>query len=347
MRNTQRLPETPPGETVAKPSRWDIGPALAELEFPGCVATHMTLDDLVDYDGRIEFWDAEVETAWICQDGSATHEAPAHFLPELVAWIGSVRGEPIRCYGSTTIVLNDPGGRRLRAMEPDQCVYLNLSRSNIPGASVLVAGEYDYPDVVLEVDNTTDVYRGKLSLYEAWGLPELWVEVPEIASPSRPRRLRPGLAIHLLEDGAYRESPESRVFPGWTTEEIHAALNETSASARSLGVLRRVGELMAARRGTTPANHPILRWQRHEGRVEGRVEGRLAGRLEGQEMIVRRVLQSRGMEISAGFPSDLPDFRDGPEELIVAAALACDSEADFAARIRGKSPPGNGPADTQ
>ena len=35
----------------------------------------------------------------------------------------------------------------------------------------MVIGEHDFPDVVLEVDYSTDVRRGKLGLYEALGLP--------------------------------------------------------------------------------------------------------------------------------------------------------------------------------
>ena len=52
----------------------------------------------------------------------------------------------------------------------------------------MVVGEHDIPDVVLEVDHTTDVRRGKLLQYEAWGFPELWVEVPDWAASSRPPR---------------------------------------------------------------------------------------------------------------------------------------------------------------
>ena len=49
----------------------------------------------------------------------------------------------------------------------------------------MVVGEDDFPDVVLEVDHTTDVHRGKLALYEAWGFPEVWAEVPdEPAAPA-------------------------------------------------------------------------------------------------------------------------------------------------------------------
>lgn len=50
----------------------------------------------------------------------------------------------------------------------------------------MVVGEHDFPDVVLEVDHTTDVRRGKLGLYEAWGFPEVWVEVPDDRTAPRP-----------------------------------------------------------------------------------------------------------------------------------------------------------------
>ena len=66
-------------------------------------------------------------------------------------------------------------------------------------SAIAVVGRHNYPDVVLEVDHTTDVRRGKLKLYESWGFPELWVEVPEHRVASRPRGLVPGLTIHLLE----------------------------------------------------------------------------------------------------------------------------------------------------
>ena len=46
----------------------------------------------------------------------------------------------------------------------------------------------DLPDVIVEVDLTTDVRRGKLDIYESWGFPEVWVEVPENRAPSSPKR---------------------------------------------------------------------------------------------------------------------------------------------------------------
>ena len=71
--------------------------------------------------------------------------------------------------------------------------------------------------MVVEVDNTTDVRRNKLLVYADWGFPELWVEVPNAYSPSRPRGRQPGLTIYLLESGVYPESGVSRAFPGLET----------------------------------------------------------------------------------------------------------------------------------
>ena len=51
-----------------------------------------------------------------------------------------------------------------------------------------MVGEDAYPDVVLEVDNTTDVRRGKLVAYAEWSFPEVWVEVPDLASPGQAAR---------------------------------------------------------------------------------------------------------------------------------------------------------------
>ena len=84
----------------------------------------------------------------------------------------------------------------------------------------------ELPDVVLEVDLTTDVRRGKLGLYEAWGFREVWVEVPEERAPSRPNR-KAGLTIYLLGETGYVEVSSSAAFPTWTAAEIHGGMNES------------------------------------------------------------------------------------------------------------------------
>ena len=62
-------------------------------------------------------------------------------------------------------------------MQADQILFLRPAQT-IPQGKVIEVGDDSLPDVVLEVDNTTDVRRGKLGLYESWGFPEVWVEVP-------------------------------------------------------------------------------------------------------------------------------------------------------------------------
>ena len=72
-------------------------------------------------------------------------------------------------------------------MQADQTVYLDPRATRPSGPAIEVGGDA-LPDVVLEVDNTTDVRRGKLALYESWGFPEVWVEVPDTPSPSQSER---------------------------------------------------------------------------------------------------------------------------------------------------------------
>ena len=127
---------------------------------------------------------------------------------------------------------------------------------------------YTSPSCALR--HTTDVRRGKLGLYEAWGFPEVWVDVPESGyAVRRPAGLSPGLTIHLLEGGAYRTAARSRAFPGWTAEEIHTALNEEALSLETSRVLRRVGRVLGSREGTGPDHTPWLRMERQDSRAEG------------------------------------------------------------------------------
>ena len=309
-------------------------PPLSELEFTGCKAVPMSYEELLRYEGRLEVWDEKARTAWmVSEPTSPTHESPSHGLAGLVERIGAVRGAPIECFGSMDLLVRDEFGKPRRIMQADQTVYLYPSRVDLLGSSAMVVGEHPYPDAVLEVDHTTDVRRGKLKLYEAWGFPEVWVEVPDRRTPSRPRGTLPGLTIHLLEEGAYRESRASRAFPGWRAEEIHDAMNEVEPSGWTHARLERLGRALGARDGTGPDDDPLLRSLRGESREEGEARGEARGRAEGRAEMARQILRSRGIEISTGFPADLPAFHESSEEA-VAAALACESEEDFLTRLR-------------
>ena len=341
--------ETGKGAALRPPSPEE--PPLSELEFTGCKAVPMSYAELLRYEGRLEVWDARSGTAWmVSEPTSPTHESPSHGLSGLVERIGAVRGSPIKCYGSMDLLVRNERGRPRRIMQADQTVYLYPSRVDLLGSSAMVVGEHPYPDVVLEVDHTTDVRRGKLKLYEAWGFPEVWVEVPERRTPSRPRGTLPGLTIYLLEEGAYRKSPRSRVFPGWRAEAIHDALNEVEPSAWTHARLERLGRTLGERDGTGPDDDPLLRSLRGESRAEGRVEGEARGEVRGRAeglaegeargeargraKMARQLLRLRGIGVSEGFPADLPMFQESSEDAVTAAAFACESEEDFLARLR-------------
>ena len=307
--------------------------ALSDLEFVGCDAVPMTAVEYDAYEGRLEVWDAETETAWVVRETPGlAHESPAQGLAGLVERIAAVRGSPIRCYGAAGLMVRGEDGRARRVMQADQIVYLYPSRTDLLAARAVVVGEQPLPDVVLEVDHTTDVRRGKLRLYESWGFPELWVEVPDQQTPSRPRRRRSGLTIYRLVAGSYRESPASGAFPGWRASAIHKAMNEAEPSGWTHADLERLGRMLGARDGTGPDDDPLLRSLREQSRAEGRDQGQAEGRDQGRAEAVRAVLESRGVACSKNLLAGIPDGLPG--RVVVAAALACDSEQDFHARLR-------------
>ena len=347
----------------SKTRRWT---PVSALEFAGCDAIRMTLAEYeaLGDDDKVEFFDSAAGLAWRVQEPVAwQHERPGSRLVTLVARIGMTRGSPIRCIGAGGLRLLDAKTGQVRAIHPDQMVFLHPERGAAEIMSFLKVGEDAYPDVVLEVDNTRDTRRDKLALYEEWGFPELWVEVPNAWSPSRPRGLRPELRIYLLEGEQYVLSPESRAFVGWRAEEIHRALNDPVISEETSAVLERVGRALGEREGTGPDDDPLLgsnRRRKHaeghaegldtgraeglatgraEGLATGRAEGLVAGRAEGLAIsragLVRAILASRGIRVSEGFPSQRlrGALVRASDEAVASAANAAVSEADFLARL--------------
>ena len=314
----------------------------------------MTLEQYHEFEGRLEVWDRELKTAWMVREGPMpAHEGPGQSLGMLAARIAAVRGSPIKCYGTMVLMVEGPDGEPVRLMQADQTLYIDPEKTHLIGARAMLVGSHNFPDVVLEVDHTTDVRRGKLKIYEAWGFPELWVDVPDARPASRPKSRVSELRIYLLEDGAYQPAAESRAFPGWRVEDIHLALNEIVPSLRTNRILERLGRELGARDGTGPDDDPLMRSLRKEseergrlkgraegqrlGRVEGRAEGQAEGRAKGQAeavaRMVARMLRSRGIETPAAFPANVPGFAEASETDLVEAALACDDEADFRARV--------------
>ena len=306
--------------------------------FPGCRPVTITRDEIETWEGRLEYWDADTETAWMVREPTgAAHEHPSQRLAGLGQLIAAVRGSPIECFGTMDLLLRNERGERWRIMQADQSVYLHPGRDRLPDPAGMVVAEHDFPDVVVEVDHTTDIRRGKLQLYEEWGFPEVWVEVPDRRAPGRPSGLLPGLTIRLLDGGRYRTGTESRAFAGWTADEIHIAMNEPELSAATSEVLTRVGLALGERDGTGPDDMPWLRIQREEGRAMGRAQGRTQGRTQGRiallETLMQRILASQGE--SGPVPRlEARDLAGLTDEEVIDALLQSEDEDEFRARLQ-------------
>ena len=296
---------------------------VSELEFVGCLPVRVRRDEIEgpDWEGRrVEHWHAATETAWIAREpASPYHERPSRRLAALVERICLARGSDAACFGGTDLRVRQEDGTLGDFMQADETIYLHAAKGNLPQGAQMIVGEDDLPEVVLEVDNTTDVRRGKLLTYQAWGFPEVWVEVPERGSPARPAALQRGLRIHLLKEGRYRESVESRAFPGWRAEEIHRALNEATISEQTAAVLWRVGRALGEREGTLPDDDPTLGAFGRDRYARGLAE------------TARSILRRRGIE--APMDRILAAVQGASPDAVVEAALTAASEPDFVAGL--------------
>ncbi len=291
-------------------------------DFPGCEMVRIPRDEIEDHDGRVEYWDSRTETAMVvCEPTSPFHERPSQRLARLAERITASRGSTIETFGTSDLVRVFADGRSRVLMQADQVLYLDPPTEAELGPKIDVDSDR-LPDVVLEVDYSTDARRGKLARYEAWGFPEVWIDVPDERSASRPRSRPSGLTIHVQVDGRFSTATESRAFPGWTAAEIHRALNEHTPSARTYAVLRRVGRVLGALEGTGPDDDPWLRQERGESRAEGVVAA------------VAVVLESRGIRIGADFAAQLAQLAGGSPSELVRAAQDCVSADDLLRRLR-------------
>ena len=295
-------------------------PVFDGLEFPGCVAVPMTSAQYEACEERLEFWDEAAGIAMVADSPPGVgHEQPIGLLAGIVERIAQERGSRIARFRELCLTHYAAAGNR-RVMQPDECLYLYPERADLPTTGSLAVGENDPPDVVVEVDHTTDVRRGKLRVYESWAFPELWVEVPDHEPPRRRRSQLSGLTVYLPNrDGDYQIAPESRAFPGWRAEEIHAAMNEPAITPAINATLRRVGAELGARDGTGPDDDLLLAAHRREGRMRERVE------------LVRQTLRARGIALSTEFPaaSCRAALARASAAEIATASLACSTEQDF------------------
>ena len=317
----------------------DDGAPPQAHEFPGCRAAPIPDEELDDYEGRIEYWDARNQIAIVAEPATTYHEYGAQRFAACVKMIAMRRGSPIDVIGAADLVVRGESGERLRLLAADQVAYLHPSETR-PSGPEIERGVNALPDVLLEVDYSTDVRRRKLGIYESWGFPEVWVEVPNASWHYRPKSRRSALTIYVLEGGRYIETPSSRAFRGWTAEAIHAALNEHEASLETVDTLRRVADTLAAAEGTGPDDDPLLRRERAEGRAEGRAKGRVEGRAEERLEIVRVAVQealaARGLATTLALRSWFKQLDHVADPVpLIRLAWECRDAEDFLRRVRG------------
>ena len=141
-------------------------------DLPNCRPVPLEREDLDTHDERFEYWDGDTETAWVLRDPTGfAHEHPSQRLAGLAQVIAGMRGAPIECGGTMDLELRGRHGERQRILRADQSVYLHPGRSRLPDPAGMVVGEHDFPDVVLEVDHTTDVRALEARDVRGVGLP--------------------------------------------------------------------------------------------------------------------------------------------------------------------------------
>ena len=232
------------------------------------------------------------------------------------------------CFGSADLVRLDAAGRKRWLMQADEVLYLHPDRVRLQGPAIDVDAD-PLPDVVLEVDHTTDVRRRKL------GISTRRADSPRSGCwcHGRHRCARPGWPSTCAGSDGYREEASSRAFPGWKAEEIHLALTEAPLSEAAWRALERTALAMGAREGTRPEDDPLIRSVSLKADAKGYVRGREEGQREMLAANVFAVLKARGIEAALHLPEHRELFSGHSGEALMAAALACTGDADFRQRI--------------
>jgi Uma2 family endonuclease len=122
----------------------------------------------------------------------ARHERPHRIIASIVTTLLELQNRNWEDFGSTTFKRPTVAG-----VEPDTCFYIQ-NAEQVKGCQDMNLSLYPPPDLAIESDVTS---RTTLDAYLALGVPEVWVYHRET------------LAIYLLKNGQYVESPTSLVFP--------------------------------------------------------------------------------------------------------------------------------------
>ena len=146
---------------------------------------------------RIWYYKGEMEV----MSPEDKHEEASRYFDHLISTFCRKTGVDIGGRGSTTLKDAD----KAVGKEPDKSFYLG---EHAIGKKI---GDSKVPDLVLEVDNTTDSTQ-KLDDYKALGVPEVWIYGVDSQE----------LSIRQLKDGEYSKSEESLYLPDKVVNEIKA-----------------------------------------------------------------------------------------------------------------------------
>ena len=249
---------------------------------------------------------------------------PKMRLGGLVERIAAIRGAGIVVLRAKELLIRNPDGNKRRIGRKSEVVYTQgTTTTRVEGTVVVDHGEL--PDVVLDLDDTAVALRRKLSLYEKWGFPEVWVVAPDRRAFNQREHAR-RVAIHLRTRLGYVRAPRSAALPSWSAEEIQTALNEPERfmSDETIAALRRVGRLMRPDAEMGPDDDPILPAEPGELRAEPTMEDRIEA--------LDEMFGLRGFAVSPSFTVRVAALQR-PLPYLLRAAYEGRDEDDFLERI--------------
>lgn len=158
---------------------------------------------MIYYDGTLEIMSPEY-----------IHEVPSRRLGRLVAVVADELGMPYSGVASTTCRRRGVGSRKGKGKEPDQAFYFANAAIIVAKESIDLDSGDPPPDLWIEVDNRGSS-RGRIPVYAALGVPEVW------RFNSRRKRLWFG---RRLDETTYESIDRSMSMPMLTPELVLEAL---------------------------------------------------------------------------------------------------------------------------
>jgi Uma2 family endonuclease len=155
--------------------------------------------DLGERRGRIAYDQGTLEI----MSPSRPHESLKRLIGRLIEAFTEEMSLDILSCSSTTL----KSGFQKKGVEPDECYYVQ-NEAAVSNREELDLSRDPPPDLVVEID-ITRTSLDRRSIYAALGVPEVWVH--------NGKELQ---VLRLGEDGRYRTSPSSGVFPGLPLDEV-------------------------------------------------------------------------------------------------------------------------------